>query len=922
MKRPRVPSPQTHSKKKRLSSIADTEKPSRKSNNDGNTTLKKQSQQTTSTQAEPNLSAQQMKAKGKYFNYIILYQNESESLMIVHVFTVKNTFLEFFFGSVTDFETENFLIEWLLPLDFASSYFCFLFRQYCASTTSSKPRVITSVIEKLINEEIRKETEKLQLECERLRNENRAIKEKQVEMEGKMRLLEVKNKVNEVRHAKIIMLCKDYNVPIDFLFDQPAAPCNDTPRSYSPELGCPDTPLQWSPSSSPSYFSWSIHPDSKSSSIDSQKSVPGCSAKTDKNGEQKLNDENGTDTDGTSDRNALNGSGVLKEKNVDVMECSESEANFNDKTGTPTTHTAVSTPTVVSYCPLEVKWVKDHKGQLQDATVLIDQFPENMFGYFVHVPITMLEVSTLSGHEYLDGQIIDLMTIHYGKEVGEKAISKKMKFASGEHFHSWTCMRQTGKQSERELDFTKLIENNGRNEEMRNLKNHLNNSELDFDIFEKEAVSIPIHHKTHWTYVLVLNPKGALINKKTKKDSEPRCRILFFDSNAPSASSTRCGPTKLLQAVRLVISAVMEARFQKNKIQDHEFNGDLVDAVQVRNVPQQTYTDCGLFVIIFIRGVLDSLSNWLKPEEQNEKCFDWYKLVAPNFRSYPPYYRLSVLNRIMQDATQSARDYVAMRFFPTPDPKEIDAQAPTIIPSIWFNEKADCSDELVASRTRSSISSSKTHSRHVDSMKTIGKKLEKLKGNTLNMRVAKTRIKVDVRYIWCDICNKHFVEGCLIHPMVRIKDVVPAEMNTPTHASQTIPIDWFRIAKSNLHGHGIFANADCFIGMVFGPFQGKRLRKGALESYSWTVYLPNGSKVDIDSTDQSISNWMRFMNAPNDGMGNVEAMQIGDDIYYRVIKYIMKNEELLVYCGEQYAEALKEEKEENDRIAELQSVQK
>ena len=61
----------------------------------------------------------------------------------------------------------------------------------------------------------------------------------------------------------------------------------------------------------------------------------------------------------------------------------------------------------------------------------------------------------------------------------------------------------------------------------------------------------------------------------------------------------------------------------------------------------------------------------------------------------------------------------------------------------------------------------------------------------------------------------------------------------------------------------------------------------------------------IDAEDTSTSNWMRYVNcARNEEEQNLLAFQFHGQIYYRTIKPVPPNTELLVFYGEEYGKEL------------------
>ncbi|EGT55386.1 hypothetical protein CAEBREN_01484 [Caenorhabditis brenneri] len=93
-----------------------------------------------------------------------------------------------------------------------------------------------------------------------------------------------------------------------------------------------------------------------------------------------------------------------------------------------------------------------------------------------------------------------------------------------------------------------------------------------------------------------------------------------------------------------------------------------------------------------------------------------------------------------------------------------------------------------------------------------------------------------------------------------------------------------------LMGQGIKATRKIPVGLVFGPYLGTTTTDRRCENphYSWWI---NGNKMTIDGYDQNISNWLRFVNSPNEETGaNIKAIEYQGKIYYITIKVIQEKE--------------------------------
>uniref|UniRef100_A0A8R1E2L5 SET domain-containing protein n=1 Tax=Caenorhabditis japonica TaxID=281687 RepID=A0A8R1E2L5_CAEJA len=161
--------------------------------------------------------------------------------------------------------------------------------------------------------------------------------------------------------------------------------------------------------------------------------------------------------------------------------------------------------------------------------------------------------------------------------------------------------------------------------------------------------------------------------------------------------------------------------------------------------------------------------------------------------------------------------------------------------------------------------------------------------------------------IHCDRCNKFYRPYCRLHPLFKIPDrISKIEEKQPgsPFSEQTLPI-LFRIAQSKLPnaGLGVFASTFVPIGMVFGPYKGLKVQKKGdfyKEGYAWRINK-NDKKFYIDGSHPEWSNWLRYINSPrHEEEQNMIAFQTNGKIFYRVIKPIRIDSELLVWYGSSY----------------------
>lgn len=159
------------------------------------------------------------------------------------------------------------------------------------------------------------------------------------------------------------------------------------------------------------------------------------------------------------------------------------------------------------------------------------------------------------------------------------------------------------------------------------------------------------------------------------------------------------------------------------------------------------------------------------------------------------------------------------------------------------------------------------------------------------------------RDIHCERCNKFYRPYCRMHPLYKIPDREPRkdEISSLPYSHLTLPI-LFRIDVSKLPnaGLGVFAQVFIPVGMMFGPYKGIRVdRKSDFykDGYAWLI-KSGDKKIYIDGSDPQRSNWLRYINSPrHEDEQNMVAFQTSGRIYYRVIKPIRIDQELLVWYG-------------------------
>ncbi|XP_078380928.1 PR domain zinc finger protein 12-like isoform X2 [Oculina patagonica] len=121
------------------------------------------------------------------------------------------------------------------------------------------------------------------------------------------------------------------------------------------------------------------------------------------------------------------------------------------------------------------------------------------------------------------------------------------------------------------------------------------------------------------------------------------------------------------------------------------------------------------------------------------------------------------------------------------------------------------------------------------------------------------------------------------------------------------------IAPSSIPGVQLGVFSTCWIkeGTQMGPYTGRIVKVEELNSdvdnsLMWEVLNEDGTVSHfLDAKDENPRNWMGFVNcARNEQEQNLDVFQYGGNIYYRAVKDIPPDQELLVWYGGTYIQFL------------------
>ncbi|KAJ8383500.1 hypothetical protein AAFF_G00220170 [Aldrovandia affinis] len=164
-------------------------------------------------------------------------------------------------------------------------------------------------------------------------------------------------------------------------------------------------------------------------------------------------------------------------------------------------------------------------------------------------------------------------------------------------------------------------------------------------------------------------------------------------------------------------------------------------------------------------------------------------------------------------------------------------------------------------------------------------------------------------HLYCEECQSFYREQCETHGPPSFTPDSPTPLGIPQRALLTLPPD-LMVGRSSIPGAGlgVFNQGQVVpVGMHFGPFEGEvtSKEKAIKSSYSWVIFRKKNQFEYIDATQDSHSNWMRYVNcARNEEEQNLVAFQHRGRVLYRSLRPILPGQELLVWYADEYAKEL------------------
>ncbi|KAE8737249.1 hypothetical protein FOCC_FOCC017288, partial [Frankliniella occidentalis] len=164
----------------------------------------------------------------------------------------------------------------------------------------------------------------------------------------------------------------------------------------------------------------------------------------------------------------------------------------------------------------------------------------------------------------------------------------------------------------------------------------------------------------------------------------------------------------------------------------------------------------------------------------------------------------------------------------------------------------------------------------------------------------------DDDFLFCDDCQKEWDGDCPVHGALEIIADTEVAVGHPERALLTVPPQLvIEASKIPGAGRGVWTRQAVPRRVRFGPYEGDNVPANKETGYGWEIHRGGKATHCVDALDMAKSNWMRFVNcARHSGEENLYPYQYKGHLYYRVVRDIPPNTELLVWYGDSYGKEL------------------
>ncbi|KAK3908681.1 Histone-lysine N-methyltransferase PRDM9 [Frankliniella fusca] len=164
----------------------------------------------------------------------------------------------------------------------------------------------------------------------------------------------------------------------------------------------------------------------------------------------------------------------------------------------------------------------------------------------------------------------------------------------------------------------------------------------------------------------------------------------------------------------------------------------------------------------------------------------------------------------------------------------------------------------------------------------------------------------DDDYLFCDECQKEWEGDCPEHGPLEVVADTEVAVGHPERALLTVPRQLVvELSKIPGAGRGVWTREAVPQRVRFGPYEGDVAPSSKETGYGWEIRREGKLTHCIDALNIASSNWMRFVNcARHSGEENLYPFQYKGRLYYRTVRPVPANTELLVWYGDSYAKEL------------------
>ncbi|XP_052132856.1 histone-lysine N-methyltransferase PRDM7-like, partial [Frankliniella occidentalis] len=171
---------------------------------------------------------------------------------------------------------------------------------------------------------------------------------------------------------------------------------------------------------------------------------------------------------------------------------------------------------------------------------------------------------------------------------------------------------------------------------------------------------------------------------------------------------------------------------------------------------------------------------------------------------------------------------------------------------------------------------------------------------------AEPELQDDDDFLFCDDCQKEWEGDCPVHGALEVIADTEVPVGHPERALLTVPPQLaIEVSKIPGAGRGVWTRQAVPRRVRFGPYEGDNAPTNKETGYGWEIRREGKATHCVDALDMTKSNWMRFVNcARHSGEENLYPYQYKGRLYYRVVRDIPPNTELLVWYGDSYGKEL------------------